>query len=267
MMLLDGFELRCSTGGLSLPMAAQRVVAFLALHTHPLHRAFVAGNLWFGGRDSNAQNCLRSVLWRVQHSCSIPIVRATRTHVQLAPSVVVDVPHQTAAAHQALNRAGALDDLDRGMLEGELLPDWYDDWVLFEREHLRQLRLHALEELGLWLADEGRYGEAVESAFAALRGDELRESAHQTLIRIHLDEGNRAEAIRDFQRYKHLLRCKLGLDPSMDLERLVALAAPSIGDAVETPLGNRASAIASPYGRAVRSVGHAQDPKNVMGLP
>lgn len=226
-MLLGGFELRCSTGSFSLPMAAQRVVAFLALHTNPLHRAFVAGNLWFGGRDSNAQTCLRSVLWRVRHSCSIPIVRATRTHIQLAPSVVVDVPHQIAVAHQVLGRAGAVDDLDRRILERELLPDWYDAWVLFERERLRQLRLHALEALALWLADEGRYGEAVESALAALRDDELRESAHRILIRIHLDEGNRAEAIRDFQRYKHLLRCRLGLNPSTDLERLVALAAPS----------------------------------------
>ncbi len=26
-------------------------------------------------------------------------------------------------------------------------PDWYEDWVLIEREHFRQLRLHALEAL------------------------------------------------------------------------------------------------------------------------
>lgn len=208
-------------------MAAQRVIAFLALHPHALHRSYVAGSLWFRGSECDAQTCLRSALWRVRRVCSVPIVRSSRTHLELAPEVEVDVRGQVAVARRALDRTSELDDIRTQDLEGELLPDWYDDWVSFERERLRQLRLHALEALALRFAVAGRYGEAVEAALAALGGDALRESAHRTLIRIHLDEGNRTEAIRDFQRYKHLLRCKLGLDPSTDLERLVALAAPS----------------------------------------
>ena len=34
----------------------------------------------------------------------------------------------------------------------DLLPGWYDDWVIFERERIRQWLLHALEGLSRRLA-------------------------------------------------------------------------------------------------------------------
>ena len=43
---------------------------------------------------------------------------------------------------------------------GELLPDWYDDWVLLERERFRQLRLHALDALCDDLTRAGRHWDA-----------------------------------------------------------------------------------------------------------
>lgn len=223
LILLDGFELRCCGEPLSLPMAAQRLVCFLALRQQPLHRAFVAGSLWYGGSESDTQASLRSALWRVRHGCSIPIVSANRTHVQLATHVAVDVRDQIAVAHQALDRSTSLDEIGVHALEGELLPDWYDDWIVFERERLRELRLHALESIALRLCDDGRYGEAIETIFAALRGDALRETAHRNLIHIHLAEGNRAEAVRDLERYRHSLR-GLGVEPPPELEALVRVA-------------------------------------------
>ena len=66
-------------------------------------------------------------------------------------------------------------------LSGELLPDWYDDWVLLEAENWRQLRLHALEVLAGLLTAAGRYGDAAAAALAAVRADPLRESAHAAL--------------------------------------------------------------------------------------
>lgn len=60
--MLDGFELRCCGEPLAIPMAAQRLLCFLALRQRPLHRGFVAGSLWFGGSESDAQASLRSVL-------------------------------------------------------------------------------------------------------------------------------------------------------------------------------------------------------------
>ena len=68
-------------------------------------------------------------------------------------------------------------------LSTDLLPDWYDDWVVIENEAWRQLRLHALEVLETRLAESGRMGEAIHAAVAVVNMEPLRESAQATLIR------------------------------------------------------------------------------------
>jgi DNA-binding SARP family transcriptional activator len=106
-------------------------------------------------------------------------------------------------------------------LSADLLPHWYDDWVLMEGEQWRQLRLHALEALAGRLTAAGRWGEAIDAASAAVRAEPLRESAHTALIQLHLAEGNQSEAVREFTRYRALLRTELGLEPTLPLRRLV----------------------------------------------
>jgi DNA-binding SARP family transcriptional activator len=106
-------------------------------------------------------------------------------------------------------------------LSADLLPDWYDDWVLVEAEDWRQLRLHALEALADHLPAAGRWGEATAAARAAVRGEPLRETSHVALIRVFLAEGNVSEAIREFTSYQVLLHNELGLEPTPRLCRLI----------------------------------------------
>jgi DNA-binding SARP family transcriptional activator len=101
------------------------------------------------------------------------------------------------------------------------LPDWYDEWLLIPRERFRQLRVHALEELAIVLADEGRFAEAVEAGLAAVAADPLRETAHRALILAHIAEGNRQEAARQLAVARSLLVRHLGVDVSPGLVRLV----------------------------------------------
>jgi two-component SAPR family response regulator len=70
-------------------------------------------------------------------------------------------------------------------LSSDLLPDWYDDWMIFEAEEWRQLRLHALEALATGRLPAERFGDAAEAALAAIHAEPLRESARAVLIRIH----------------------------------------------------------------------------------
>ena len=99
------------------------------------------------------------------------------------------------------------------LVAGDLLPGWYDEWVVAEREHFRQLRLHALEKLCEQLTDEGRFGEAVEAGLVAVSGEPLRESAHRVLIRAYLKEGNRGEAIRQYEACRQVLAAGAGHRP------------------------------------------------------
>ncbi len=83
----------------------------------------------------------------------------------------------------------------------DLLPGWYDDWVLLERERLRQRVLHALEALSRHLVAAGRIAEAVEAAMTAVGVEPLRESAQRAPVTAHLAEGNRVEARRCLTTY------------------------------------------------------------------
>jgi DNA-binding SARP family transcriptional activator len=220
--LLNGFQLSCDGERLHIPMPAQRLVAFLALHPHPLLRPYVAGMLWLNSSDEHAAASLRSALWRLRRP-GLQLVESNGHMLSLASDIDVDVRRVIAWAQRVSSGADlAESDLEWAPLFGELLPDWYDDWLMFERERVRQLGLHALELLCGRLTDAGRYAEALEVGLAAVRCEPLRESAHRAVIRAHLAEGNRAEAARHFRFFARVLHEQLGLDPPADVAALVS---------------------------------------------
>jgi len=141
----------------------------------------------------------------------------------LAEGVRVDVRELSDWVYRVLDPRVDIDDLtvldDR--LGGDLLPGWYEDWVLLERERLGQLRAHALEVVAQRLAEAGRHGLAVQAAYAAVRAEPLRESAHRTVVRVLIAEGNLAEAMRVYQRFRGMLREELGIAPTPQMTRLV----------------------------------------------
>jgi DNA-binding SARP family transcriptional activator len=143
--------------------------------------------------------------------------------LSLAQDVRVDVHELTEWARRALDPDCPTNGIATGELgtPGELLPGWYEDWVLLERERLRQLRMHALEALAEKYVAAGRYGEAVQAAYAAVRAEPLRESAHRTVVRIHLAEGNVAEAVRAYESFQALLADEIGAAPSPLMCRLI----------------------------------------------
>lgn len=226
--LLHGFELRCGGQQIQLPLSSQRLVAFLALHNRPLLRVYVAGSLWIDASEARSHANLRSALWRLRRSGHY-VVDATPSHLSLSSGAEVDV-HRVLALSRGLLRdpdtAGGLDH----ELTGDLLPDWYDDWLDVERERLRQLRLHALEAVAERLLAERRFGEAVEAGLAAVETDPLRESAHRLLVKVYLAEGNWGEALRQYRVFCSRLHDELGLRPSGQMEALVR----PLGDAAVT---------------------------------
>jgi DNA-binding SARP family transcriptional activator len=221
--LLQGFELVLDGRPVHLPLSGQRVLAFLALQNRPVQRVYVAGSLWLDASEHKANASLRTTLWRLTQTVR-ELVKATPTHIALAEGVKVDVTEATAIAESLISGAKA-DRLCRSDVlcrAGEILPDWYDDWVLVEREHFRQLRLHALESLCEQLTAAGRFAEATEAGTAAVKAEPLRESAHRSLVRASLAEGNVVEALRQYDQFHDLLAKQLGLEPSQLMEDLIA---------------------------------------------
>jgi len=162
--LLGGFRLRVETEDVALPMNAQRLVCFLALHDQPLLRTFVGGTLWGESTEHRAGGSLRSAMWRLRRA-TYPVVALTSEHIGLSPLVAVDLREGKALAHKVLDPSQDLDEVaevNEDVLSVDLLPDWTDDWVLMERESYLQLRLRALEALCRRLSAKGRFGQAVQ---------------------------------------------------------------------------------------------------------
>jgi DNA-binding SARP family transcriptional activator len=220
--LLNAFELRDIDRVIPLPQSAERLVSFLAINEGSIDRLHVAGTLWPDVAEARATACLRSTLWRIRHAGDGVIV-ATSSRVRLGPLVVADLQEFNQSVRRVLDRPVEVRDEDvaRMVAPAELLPGWYEDWVLVERERVRQMRLHALERLCGSLTEQRRFAEAVEAGLAAVQGDPLRETAQRALIGAYLAEGNCSEAVRAYQGYRRLLNDQLGLDPSAELDDLL----------------------------------------------
>lgn len=210
---------------LGLSGGSERLVAFLALRDRRLTRQQVAGSLWPDSSDEHAGASLRSAVSRLQGPAR-QALRVTTRDLGLAEGVVVDVHRSQSLAHRLLDRESTPSKEDTGRdavanLSDDLLPGWYDDWVVLAAEDWHQLRVQALEAVAAGLTAVDRLAEAAVAALAAVRAEPLREASRAALIRVHLAEGNPAGAVGEFERYRVLLQAELGLEPTSHLRRLL----------------------------------------------
>jgi DNA-binding SARP family transcriptional activator len=223
LQLLGNFTLSLSGQEFPVTMSGQRLLAFLAIATRPLLRAYVAGSLWIDLTEDQAAACLRTALWRLPQPGGARLVETGSAHLRLASNLRVDLRDRSRVAGALVSDlTGGVDDgFDPAAFGVDLLPDWYDEWVIIERERYRQLRMHTLEECCTRLAAAGHYSGAVQAGLAAVAGEPLRESAHRAVISAHLRYGNEAEALRQYRLFRALLDDGLGLEPSPVMAALV----------------------------------------------
>lgn len=216
--LLGSFELIVNGRVTRMISPAQRLLAIVALRR--ASRSQAAELIWPDTDYRHTQGRLRTTMWRIRQACD-DLLDASGYLVRLRDSVVVDVHQLLRWAQQASSGEQVLGLRFLSHGDCELLPSWDDSWVTLERERLRQLRLHGLEDYARALMEQRIFGSAVQAALAAIAGEPLRESGYRTLIEIHLAEGNLDEASRTYHRYQRLLYEELGVEPSPNLQSLV----------------------------------------------
>ena len=230
--VLGGFRLEEDGVSVLVPDGSQRLLAFLALNGRSIRRSEAAGTLWPAVTEDHAASSLRSALARLSPRARASVL-ATSKEIGLSHDVAVDLWDSRDLAHLLTTaaRTPAFEpDVDVVVdLSNEILPGWYDDWVLVEAEAWRQVRLHALEALADSLSSRQQYGDAATAALAAVKAEPLRESPRAALIRVHIAEGNPSEALREFVQYGELLRLELGIEPTERLRALVGELLPVTG--------------------------------------
>lgn len=211
---VDGVEVRL--GG-----REQRLASVLALLGRRA-RLQVAGTLWPESTDTRALASLRRALLLTQQR-SPGLLCADRSSIGLDPSVQVDVDELRAAIDAAGRDPdpGEARTLLASLSSGELLPGWYDDWLIPEREQLAQSRVRALVRISRRALEEQDLLLAVDAAQVASATEPLLEAAREVAISAHLGRGDTGSALREFASYRDLLRDELDVAPSTSIVALV----------------------------------------------
>jgi len=218
LQLLGCFSLSTPDHRVALRPSGERLTALLALEG-PLQRVGVADRLWPDQPPDRARGNLRNVIWRSRQDHP-SLILEEGSLVSLG-DVVIDVEDVRDWGLRAVRGEDPGPPPPHAPLE--LLPGWPEEWLIFPREELRLLQLHALEALAERRLLGGRLGEAASLAQAALGIDQLRESAHRLLIEVHLRAGNRPAALHQFQCYESVLR-DAGAAPAVSLTALITQA-------------------------------------------
>jgi TolB-like protein/DNA-binding SARP family transcriptional activator len=183
--------------------------------------------LWGGGDDERARINLRQTLMLVRQTLrnsGHPGVVSDGDALYLDPGdAEVDV-----AAFDELCREQSPDALERAaalyrgeFLEGFVLhEELYEEWLRAERAELHERALEGLTMLLRCHLGAGHAEQGVRVARRILSLDPLRETAHRALMRLLADIGDRALALRQYQRCCEILDAELGVEPEPETRRL-----------------------------------------------
>jgi DNA-binding SARP family transcriptional activator len=216
----------------------RRLWAFLVLHRRqPMGRGDVAAAVWGDAMPDAWDDALSVLVSRLRRSlrpitglCLEPAIKGGEGRYQLAlpPDSIIDLERAMAALHRAegLLRQAAwgavvaeaqvtLEIAARGFLSGE-----GGEWVEGQRRLLAEARVHALECTVAAELARGHTALAERQAEQLVALAPLREAGHRLLMEALVAGGNSGQAVLAFRRCQRLLREQVGVDPSVEMERL-----------------------------------------------
>lgn len=184
-----------------------------------------------------ALNALYKVLEpaRSVEAPSAYIVREGATYgLRLEADVWLDVAAFEKAAESGLraeDAAQALPPLQAALqvYAGDFLPDaLYEDWASVERERLLALWFRAADKLAGALLEQERSAESLALCQQLLDRDPCWERAYRLMMLAHARQGNRAQALRVYQRCVQTLRAELEVAPAPTTTALYETLAQSV---------------------------------------
>ena len=268
-------ELRLCLGERPLdPIASVRARSLLAwLAYHPgLHpRSRVASVFWPDGLDTSARASLRTTLAVVRRALPAEAAGALvagREHVGLE-DVWVDV-RESEAREAAGDPEAAL-----ALLDGELLSDLGDEWVLVARQAQRDRAVALHAAVGERAAAAGDAEAALRHARRRLELDPVSEDAARVLMRRLAAAGDAAAAVGVYETFRTVLRRELGMVPSAATRALADVLRGAEPDAAGATRADAAAGgvagVAAAHGVASPSPGAApgvaSPPRTPLALP
>lgn len=211
---------------------AKELFCFLLLHRDRPHpRETLAAVLWGESTTGQSKKYLRQTLWQLQQAlrtladsayCELLQTDGECVRLDSREDLWLDVRVFELAFAPVQGIAG--EHLDDGHAEelrravslyaGSLLEGWYQDWCLYHRERLENNYMAMLDKLMAYSEGHRDYEAGLAFGERLLHQDRARERTYYRLMRLHYLAGDRAGALRQFQRCATALKEELGVEPA-----------------------------------------------------
>lgn len=207
------------------------LLAYLALgRGRYFSRTELLGTLWPERMASMTAGSFNTALWRLrrlvecppfQHGELIASDRRGAIGLNGSQEVWLDIEEFERRIASGLSRPiellgeAEIADLRAGvaLYKSDILMEFTDDWALREREKHRRHYLNALWRLMQLSTIRSEYGEGIRYAQSILDCDTLREDVHRELMQLFVLSGQRAQALRQFETCRDMLRRELAIQP------------------------------------------------------
>ncbi len=236
---------------------AQSLLAYLILHhDRPIPRDRLSGLFWPERADMRARRALSHALWQIRQALGPAAGRlvtegdAVAFTMQAGDWLDVEAFEEQVSKYTSRQASNALTShapaglsapilelsTAMGLYRADFLEACYDDWVLVERERLRELHLRTMEGLITLHKQRGDYQEALTYAQRLAAADPLREAAHRDLMRLYHLLGRTRAALQQFHMIRDLLADELSAEPSAATAALYVEVTSSLDEAAPAHL-------------------------------
>jgi len=245
--LLGQFKLHADDIPLDLPSrSAQSLLAFLALNQGVnIRREKAASILWPEATESNARAYLRKALWQIRKSLEDGSL-AWDQYLQINNISISFKQPSDVWLDADLIRSNTDTKSIEAMVEtaslyrGELLPGFYEDWIVVEREHLLMAYHQLMDQLIDRLLQEKRWDDVIQWSEEWIQLGASPEPAYRALMKAHAGLGNSSMFSLSYQRCVETLSRDLDISPSPETRKLFG----QLRDANQVPKKTTSSLVA-----------------------
>ena len=201
----------------------QALLAYLAVTRQAHSRSALAGLLWSDMPEADARTNLRVTLSQLRKVVGDVVIATRRTvELNLDSDLWLDVAILEQAASSGNDLAAAAD-----LYRGDFLDDFYvpeaelfEEWLLVERERLRQLALSILGQLADTSLKQGDYTTGIKAAKRLLSIEPWYEAGHRQMMQLLAVDGQRSAALAQYETCQRLLAEELDVAPSEETTEL-----------------------------------------------
>ena len=217
--------------GAALPISTRKnkaLLVYLAMTAEqPQLRGKLTALLWDRSAEEQARASLRQTLWslrKILAAADADILHTDGDLIWLEPEALeID-----AIRFERLLEQGDIDALQQAvsLYRGDFLAGFslreesFEEWLMSERERLREQAMQALRQLQAHFETHGEAEAGLKISRQLLSLDPLQESAYRSMMRLYWRSGQRSSALRQYEACARLLRDELGIAPDPQTQAL-----------------------------------------------